>query len=75
MRHQAKFHADIYQTVAEIWKFNGFQTGGCPPSWICCTLVWTIREEYMVGGLYVKRSLTGAHINRSCGWRDKLQTR
>jgi len=24
----------IGQTVAEIWRFNGFQNG-CPPSWIC----------------------------------------
>jgi len=25
----------IGQTVAEIWRFNGFQNGGRPPSWIC----------------------------------------
>jgi len=24
----------IGQTVAEIWRFNGFQNGGRPPSWI-----------------------------------------
>jgi len=24
----------IGQTVAEIWRFNGFQSGGRPPSWI-----------------------------------------
>jgi len=24
----------IGQTVAEIWRFNGFQNGGHPPSWI-----------------------------------------
>ena len=34
MRHYAKFHK-IGQTVAEIWRFNGFQNGGRPPSWIC----------------------------------------
>ena len=34
MRHPAKFH-QIGQTVAEIWRFNGFQNGGRPPSWIC----------------------------------------
>jgi len=25
----------IGQTVAEIWRFNGSQNGGRPPSWIC----------------------------------------
>jgi len=25
----------IGQTVAKIWRFNGFQNGGRPPSWIC----------------------------------------
>ena len=25
----------ICQTVAEIRRFNGFQNGGRPPSWIC----------------------------------------
>ena len=25
----------IGQTVAEIWRFNSFQNGGRPPSWIC----------------------------------------
>jgi len=25
----------ISQTVAKIWRFNGFQNGGRPPSWIC----------------------------------------
>jgi len=24
----------ISQTIAEIWRFNGFQNGGRPPSWI-----------------------------------------
>jgi len=24
----------IGQTVAEIWRFNGFHNGGRPPSWI-----------------------------------------
>ena len=24
----------IGQTVAEIWRFNGFQNGGRPPCWI-----------------------------------------
>ena len=26
---------EIDQTVAEIWRFNGFKNGGRPPSWIC----------------------------------------
>jgi len=25
----------IGQTVAKIWRFNSFQDGGRPPSWIC----------------------------------------
>jgi len=25
---------EIGQTVEEIWRFNGFQNGGRPPSWI-----------------------------------------
>ena len=25
----------IGQTVAKIWRFNCFQNGGRPPSWIC----------------------------------------
>jgi len=24
----------IGRTIAEIWRFNGFQNGGRPPSWI-----------------------------------------
>ena len=34
MRQHANF-IKIGQTVAEIWRFNGFQNSGCPPSWIC----------------------------------------
>ena len=40
----------IGRTVAEIWPFSIFQDGGCPPSWICYTLVWTTHEVYF-GGL------------------------
>jgi len=25
----------IGQTAAKIWRFNGSQNGGRPPSWIC----------------------------------------
>ena len=41
----------IGQGVAEIWPFSIFQDGGRPPSWICCTPVWTTREVYF-GGHY-----------------------
>jgi len=36
----------IGQTVAEIWRFYGFQNGGRPPSWIC-----EIRIFLMVGAV------------------------
>jgi len=38
----------IGQTVAELWRFNGLQNGGHPPSWVCCTRVWTSHEERLV---------------------------
>jgi len=41
----------IGRTVAEIRPFLIFQDGGRPPSWICCTPVWTTREVYF-GGHY-----------------------
>jgi len=31
VRHYAKFH----QNRSKIWRFNGSQNGGRPPSWIC----------------------------------------
>ena len=34
VRHLPKF-IKIGQTVAQIWRFNGFQNGGLQPSWIC----------------------------------------
>jgi len=40
----------IGQTVAEIWRFNGCQNGGRPPSWNC-----EIRIFLMVGA--VKRPI------------------
>ena len=37
----------IGQTVAEIWRFNGFfQNGGGPPSWICRVRIGTTHEDY-----------------------------
>jgi len=44
----------IGQTVAEIWRFNGFQKGGRPPSWIC-----EIRIFLIVGP--VKRHILHQH--------------
>jgi len=39
----------IDQTIAEIWRFNGFsQNGGRPPSWICRARIATTREDYSV---------------------------
>jgi len=44
----------IGQTVAEIWRFNGFfQNGGRPPSWISLVRIGTTHEDYLSnGGLY-----------------------
>jgi len=44
----------IGQTVAEIWRFNGFfQNGGRPPSWISLARIGTTHEDYLSnGGLY-----------------------
>jgi len=38
----------IDQTVAEICCISVFQSSGLPPSWICCTHVWTTHEEYLM---------------------------
>jgi len=40
--------AKIGQTVAEIWRFNGFQNGGRPPSWICWAPFGTIHDDHLV---------------------------
>ena len=32
----------IGQTITEIWRFNGFQNGGRPPSWICEIEILTV---------------------------------
>jgi len=34
MHNHAKFYQKIGQAVAAIWRFNVFQNGGRPPSWI-----------------------------------------
>ena len=33
----------IGQTAAKIWRFNGSQNGGRPPSWICEIRFLTVR--------------------------------
>jgi len=38
----------IGRTVAEIWRFNGFQNGGRPPSWICWALIGTTHDDHLV---------------------------
>jgi len=43
---------DVYfsargRILAQMWQFNCYQNGGCLPSWICCTPVWTTYEEYL----------------------------
>jgi len=48
----------IGQTVAEMWKFNGFQNGGRPPSWICQARIGTTREDYLVVFI-VEQNLVG----------------
>jgi len=34
MCHCAKFQQNRSYTIAEVWRFYGFQNGGRPPSWI-----------------------------------------
>jgi len=38
----------ISQTVVDIWRFNGFQNGGRPPSWICLVHIWTTHDEHLM---------------------------
>jgi len=35
----------IGRTIAELWRFNGFQNGSGPPSWILKNLIFTARSE------------------------------
>ena len=37
----------IGRTIADILRFDGFQNGVRPPSWISCTRIWTTHEEYL----------------------------
>ena len=43
----------IDQTVAEIWRFNGFLNGGRPPSFICRVRIGTTHEDYSVVSIVV----------------------
>ena len=44
----------IGQTVAETSRFNGFQNGDRPPSWICLARIWTTHDEYLVVSIFVQ---------------------
>jgi len=35
----------IGDAIAEIWRFNSFQNGGRPPSWICWAHVGTAHDD------------------------------
>ena len=38
----------IGQTVTEIWRFNVFQNGGRPPSWICWAPIGTTLDDHLM---------------------------
>jgi len=45
----AKFNfIKIGQRAAEIRRFNGFQNGGHPPSWICWEHIETTHDDHFV---------------------------
>jgi len=43
----------IGQTVAEIWRFNGFFNGGRPPSWICWVPIGTTHDDHLMVSIVV----------------------
>jgi len=47
-RHRAKLRGDRSILCRDMAIDRFFQYGGRPPSWICCTRVWTTHEEYLV---------------------------
>jgi len=47
----------IGQTVAEIWRFNGFLNDGRTPSWICCAPFGTIRDDFLTVSVVVEKKL------------------
>jgi len=38
----------IGQTVADIWRFNGFLNGGRPPSWVCWAPTGTTHDDFLL---------------------------
>jgi len=48
----------IGETVAEIWRFNGYLNDGRPPSWICRERIGTTCKDYLVVFIVV-RNLDG----------------
>ena len=68
MRQHANF-IKIGQTFAEIWRFNGFQNNGCPPSWICKIQIFyrseRLRDQFCISiPNFVKIGQTIAEISR-----------
>jgi len=46
---------NIGETVAEIWRFNGFfQNGDRPPSWICWAPIGTTHYDYLMLSIVVQ---------------------
>jgi len=44
----------IGQTAAKIWRFNGSQNGGRPPSWICWAPNWTTHGDFLMVSIVVQ---------------------
>jgi len=45
----------IGQTVAEIWRFNGFfKNGGRPPSWISWAAIGTTHDDHLIVSIIVQ---------------------
>jgi len=59
----------IGQTVADIWRFNGFVNGGRPPSWICWAPIGTTHDE-ITNDPFVQT----LHVQIKLQNRESLQT-
>jgi len=44
----------IGQTVTEIWRYNGFQNGGRPQSWICWAPIATTHDDFSMVSIVVQ---------------------
>jgi len=44
----------IGQMVAERWRFNVFQNGGRPPSWICWAPIGTTHDDILMVSIVVQ---------------------